>query len=68
MFKSIEEGGSPLPKQAGYKGKIIKGSNFDVKTLGTFDKAKMMDLMESGCQDAVLEEVINIYLFLIRKR
>ena len=88
----MEEGGSPLPKQAGYKGKIIKGSNFDVKTLGTFDKAKMMDLMaevelstqrlvqqeaalknirlkirkhimETGCQDAVLEEVINIYLF-----
>lgn len=27
------------------KGKIIKGSNFDLKTMNTFDKAKMMDLM-----------------------
>jgi hypothetical protein len=27
------------------KGKIIKGANFDSKTLGTFDKAKMIDMM-----------------------
>lgn len=27
------------------RGKIIKGTNYDSKTLGTFDKAKMMDLL-----------------------
>jgi hypothetical protein len=27
------------------RGKIIKGTNFDQRTLSTFDKAKMMDLM-----------------------
>lgn len=27
------------------RGKIIKGPNFDQRTLSTFDKAKMMDLM-----------------------
>jgi len=26
-------------------GKVIKGPNFDSKTLNTFDKAKMMDMM-----------------------
>ena len=31
--------------KASLRGKIIKGTNFDVKTLSTFDKAKMMDLM-----------------------
>lgn len=28
-----------------HRGKIIKGTNYDSKTLGTFDKAKMMDLL-----------------------
>ena len=27
------------------KGKIIKGATFDTKTLNTFEKAKMIDLM-----------------------
>ena len=27
------------------RGKVIKGTNFDSKTLGTFDKAKMMDIL-----------------------
>jgi hypothetical protein len=35
---------NPPPKLLN-KGKRVKGSNFDAKTLGTFEKAKMMDIM-----------------------
>ncbi|EAR88012.2 WD domain, G-beta repeat protein (macronuclear) [Tetrahymena thermophila SB210] len=42
------------------RGKIIKGLNFDSKTLATFDKAKMMDLlaeMELSTQKLVQQEI-----------
>ena len=35
----------PSTARVGSRGKIIKGTNFDAKTMGTFDKAKMMDMM-----------------------